>query len=110
MFCPNCGTKVNNNTRFCPNCGAKIEEVNKNKVDFVDNGVSVETNDKSWGTGMMIFLIIISILIPLVGIIIGLSNKNVEGREKQAKTISICLLYRDNWRNYGNLNASAKLF
>ena len=87
MFCPNCGTEIDNNIRFCPNCGAKIEDINESKVGLIDNTSNITSSNKSWGTGMMIFLIIISILIPLIGIIIGLSNKNVEGREKQAKTI-----------------------
>jgi len=31
MFCPNCGTDVQN-SKFCPNCGAKIEEEKKEEV------------------------------------------------------------------------------
>lgn len=31
MFCPNCGTDVQN-SKFCPNCGAKVEEEKKEEV------------------------------------------------------------------------------
>ncbi len=30
MYCPNCGTEVNEGSRFCPNCGATLESVNSN--------------------------------------------------------------------------------
>jgi len=87
MFCPNCGTEVDNGVKFCPNCGAKIDDTTISQ----DGNTSVQNNitpqNKSWGAGMMAFLIIISILIPLIGIIVGLSNKNVKGREGQAKII-----------------------
>ncbi len=31
MFCPECGTKIEDSNRFCPECGTKIEEVKVNE-------------------------------------------------------------------------------
>ena len=93
MFCPNCGTKIEDGVRFCPNCGAKIEEAILPPEDEDGKlGLLTPQKNQSWNTWMMTFLIIVSILIPLIGIIIGLVNKNKEGKEKQAKTILITSL------------------
>ena len=44
MFCPNCGTDVQN-SKFCPNCGAKVEEEKKEVT--VDAGPINETKPNS---------------------------------------------------------------
>jgi len=92
MYCPNCGQELNEGVRFCPNCGTKIDDTTITQDNNTSEPNRVMPQDKSWGAGMMAFLIIISVLIPLIGIIVGLSNKSVDGREKQAKTILITSL------------------
>ena len=52
MFCSNCGNEIADKAVLCPKCGLEI----------VSKGVS---------TGMLVFGYIASVLIPIVGIIIG---------------------------------------
>ena len=50
MFCPNCGTKINDNEKFCFNCGAKIDnkrqeaDVEPTEV-VIEDAVEVQTED-----------------------------------------------------------------
>lgn len=50
MFCPNCGTKINDNEKFCFNCGAKIDnkrqeaDVEPTEV-VIDDAVEVQAED-----------------------------------------------------------------
>ena len=85
MFCPSCGTKIQDGVRFCSNCGVKIEEAILPHDDT--DKQKATTSKKSWGFAMMFFLVVLSIMIPFVGIIVGFINKSVEGREKQSKVI-----------------------
>lgn len=42
MFCPNCGTKVEDGTAFCPSCGTKLKlpstEKSKTRTDTAAAG------------------------------------------------------------------------
>lgn len=37
MFCPNCGTKVNDDNKFCPNCGKQLENQTAQTVNSTKN-------------------------------------------------------------------------
>lgn len=56
MYCSKCGKEVENGTFICPNCGLLIES-SKTVADTVDGG-----------------LIVLSLLIPLIGIILWVSK------------------------------------
>lgn len=55
-FCQHCGKEVMNEAVICPGCGCPIQSANNMQTNAVDNSVSVG-------------LVILSVLIPLVGII-----------------------------------------
>ncbi len=55
-FCQHCGKEVMNEAVICPGCGCPIQATNNVQTNAVDDSVSVG-------------LVILSVLIPLVGII-----------------------------------------
>lgn len=50
VFCPNCGSKVDDDSKYCDKCGTslKSEESNINKKAIYENKISIEkpTNEK----------------------------------------------------------------
>lgn len=61
MFCPNCGTKLDDNVSFCPNCGAAAKQYNQNaapvyaqpqQTPVIVNVSNVNTNTNNVHGGM----------------------------------------------------------
>ena len=74
MYCPECGTKIEDNNRFCPECGAKIEEVKSGA------GTSQEVNTAAdeGGKGYEVFARgILFTNITLLAKSMGCSNNDV---------------------------------
>ena len=47
MFCPECGTKIEDSNRFCPECGTKIEEVKVNEqIVTTQEELSTNSNEE----------------------------------------------------------------
>ncbi|MEJ7177622.1 MULTISPECIES: zinc-ribbon domain-containing protein [Staphylococcus] len=45
MYCSNCGTKIEGDSRFCSNCGHNIEKLNSNSYqDFQTNNQHSKKN------------------------------------------------------------------
>ena len=42
MFCPNCGSKVNDDARFCLNCGHQFQSINNNKIEYISSVLTTE--------------------------------------------------------------------
>lgn len=42
MFCPNCGSKVNDDARFCLNCGHQFQSINNNKIKYISSALTTE--------------------------------------------------------------------
>lgn len=50
-FCPNCGSKLNPESRFCPSCGSKLVSGSNHslKESVVTNKVTVEPKKNVFG-------------------------------------------------------------
>lgn len=75
MFCKYCGKEIHEKAVICPNCGCATGEPFQTKQPF--------------GVGAMIGLILLTIFIPLVGIIVGAVNLKYEERKGQAMALLI---------------------
>ncbi len=81
-FCPNCGNPVNPNADICVRCGISLRKTNSAQSRTADSG----TDDL-----LDIGLIIVSILFPLIGFIIGavIKSDNPVKASKCIKAASI---------------------
>ncbi|MCR5309245.1 MAG: zinc ribbon domain-containing protein [Bacilli bacterium] len=85
-YCPNCGRRLEGNTKYCPYCGAYLEE---NNVEKVYDGFSMNTppKDPSWVNKwndrarknkiviLVVFLILMpALLIPMFVMLFDLGN------------------------------------
>lgn len=69
MFCPKCGTENPDEAKFCGSCGATMA-VKKTEVTSSIKDTQAATQIVS--QEMKVIMIIASIIIPLVGVIMGL--------------------------------------
>ena len=65
--CPDCGHQVSRKANQCPNCGRKVSQ--------------------NWSTSTMIGLGILSLAIPIVGIIIGIVGVFQDGKRGQGAAL-----------------------
>lgn len=75
MFCKNCGSEIPNDSTFCVKCGAKAEaSVQQAQATQPARPVQQYTQTSSTASKDVVSagLVILSILIPLVGIIMGI--------------------------------------
>lgn len=85
MICNRCGKKVDNNSKFCPNCGQEVTASNSNNVNNseISNG-NMNNDSKKVNVG----LVIVSFLIPLVGLILFIVKKDNDKKNAKACGIS----------------------
>ena len=69
MFCPKCGAENPDEAKFCGSCGATMAI---KKEEVVSNIKDTHTTTVVVSQEMKVLMIIGSIIIPLVGIIMGL--------------------------------------
>lgn len=69
--CLKCGEIISNNYKNCPNCGSIIVRV------VHSNNIDSETNNDSISIG----IILLSIIIPIIGIVYGIYNYQGNKRE-----------------------------
>ena len=80
MFCRNCGKEIDDNAYVCPHCGVKVkdeEAERREQLAQADSGSKV-----GWG--------ILSLLIPLVGLILFCLWR--KERPQTAKVCGICAI------------------
>ena len=72
MKCKNCGNEISEEAKFCSNCGTRISNNNpdEEKINY--------------------WLVIASFLVPIVGLIVYLTQKDTD--PKTAKYCGICAL------------------
>ena len=107
MFCGNCGQFVNDSDKFCKNCGVRVTPIeNKNTYNDFTNTNPIKDNNDSYQKynennfqskivvekedKVNVFLVILSILIPIVGLILFLTLK--KETPKKAKAVGIAAL------------------
>lgn len=92
MFCNKCGLKTNGNEKFCVGCGSPInQQVNNNVAYSYNNQMNNANNPKQGKSIASLVLGIISIIfsfplsiiilpISIVGLILGIVDKNKNGK------------------------------
>lgn len=70
MYCPHCGKEIADDAVVCVGCGREIKAIGK-------------PADKKWSGGILALLIILTIFIPLVGIIAGIVGLTKEAKRSQ---------------------------
>jgi len=101
-FCPNCGDKLAKGVQFCASCGAKTESVVKEETQTPPQTESSEPVPADVGkpaaTGTpptadeknkLILFMILSIFIPIVGIVLGIIKYN-KNDQKSGQFYLIC--------------------
>ena len=89
MICKWCNKEVQNNSQFCVHCGKELNDninhLDSNMVGENQSVMSTNSNEK-----VNIGLVILSWFIPLVGLILFLTNR--KEKSKTAKACGICAL------------------
>ncbi|MBR4447923.1 zinc ribbon domain-containing protein [Methanobrevibacter sp.] len=83
MFCPSCGEELPEGTKFCKNCGKEISNIQ------TSNAVQTQGAENDHKIAIIAGYIL-AILIPLIGLIIGIylyTRKDSENAQKHAKYI-----------------------
>lgn len=82
MFCPQCGTKVNNGAKFCPSCGYKLPSVEGTPTATISetpptdiSGPNVDPGGSGIHTGILVFGLIL-FLAGVVALVYGISMNN----------------------------------
>ncbi len=90
-FCPSCGEELLDNAKFCKNCGTNLET--NEQAQTTTNAQQTYEVQKVEDDHKIAVIIgyICSILIPLIGIIIGiyLATRNSESASRHGKYIII---------------------
>ncbi len=83
MYCSNCGTNLEANSKFCVRCGAQLTNINQENVQYsvnqgqISSQVARTSNDSSnklstWGWILATIGSFIMPLLALVGIVLGI--------------------------------------
>ncbi len=85
MKCKNCNAEIPDGSRFCPVCGKNVNEFAPNQQQFSGNQVS-NTQDEDYS----IWMKILCLIIPIVGIILYFVKKDQEPvKAKSALTFGL---------------------
>lgn len=96
MFCKNCGFNLGDDTRFCPNCGTKVEqdmndESNLNKTEASNNLQMDQTMQMPYTRQMIDNEIIHNNSTSINGQTAG-NGKKIRSKSKKSKYVVICLV------------------
>lgn len=84
--CKECGQPVSDKAVKCPNCGVTLKE-NVSSVTNATNGNSIRTNQGNSNQDINWVLVVVSILVPIVGIVLYFMEK-----DKNKQLAKICLI------------------
>ena len=92
-FCPFCGEELVDSAKFCKNCGKNIEDYKNPDGDDMPKTQWTPPAEEKSHTLALVLGILFSILIPLIGIIIGiyLYTRKDSSKAKRYGTIIIAL-------------------
>lgn len=112
-FCPNCGTKITDETQGCPNCSSVKENTefvspapepireeasssvySNNNQSVYKNYSELPEDEKNFSNGLKVLFVAISILIPVAGLIFGIIAAIIlmTNRSKDYKSFGLALL------------------
>lgn len=93
-FCPECGQELVDRAKFCKSCGASISDA---KSYGRDGEGEVEVVERDYSNILLIIGIIASVLIPLLGFIIGVfmivTSTRFKSKPKGIALIAFAVLY-----------------
>ena len=94
-YCPACGEELIDAARFCKNCGASLDEPHQMGNTHQENTQQfMEASEKSH-TAAIVIGYVMAILIPLVGLIIGiylLTRNDSSNAKRHGKYVLIVTL------------------
>lgn len=82
MFCPSCGQSNPDEAKFCGKCGAAVSAPPPPKPIHAVSGAATDTGVVS--QTMKTWMLVASIVLPLVGIVVGIVYLLDENPEKKA--------------------------
>ncbi|MBQ8762251.1 MAG: zinc ribbon domain-containing protein [Clostridia bacterium] len=96
MNCKNCGSKIKESDEFCEYCGTKLKEESieqpKPEIQF-DNNTNTQQNQKTSNTktfnGQSIAGFILSLFIPLLGLIFSVIGYNRAKKENTSTGLAL---------------------
>lgn len=98
MICRFCGKEIVDESIVCFYCKEKVEPF-FNNTDNTEEYERIKTEIKPWDFWVFIILIVVSLLVPIAGIVIGLIHQNNESRYNQSIALillsiaAICILF-----------------
>jgi len=101
--CEECGKEIDLTASHCPECGFPkiISPVNIQAPIKVNQYEANVIKSEAWGIGILVCLILVSLLIPLLGTIIGIYG--LCNSEKKGQGIIILIISIFSWLVYGVL-------
>lgn len=77
MYCKHCGKEIADDAVICVNCGRDLGVIKQNE----------STKNEKWDGGIYALLIIGALIIPAIGLIMGLINIDNLAKKEQAKVL-----------------------
>lgn len=92
-YCPACGAKTEAGVRYCPMCGKDLEEAESVNADDENDGAAenARKNSKLYGNSKIlgVLSVILWIVSPVAGFILGLLAIHYGGKAKNTIAISL---------------------
>jgi uncharacterized membrane protein YvbJ len=93
MFCPECGTENPDNARFCGNCRYQLSGLNDATTDNHASPVlQADSEQKTVSDGLKYGILAGSLIIPFIGLIMGIIYL-VQGGSEEKKDVGKLWLY-----------------